>query len=72
MKTLNIDNLAPRVAIYKPTVVGAAFRIFLMGGSDLSETQRGQAAGSAFLLKSCGDQIMELVDILEDRASNPL
>lgn len=64
---INIDGLEARVAILKPTVVGAAFRIFLLGGTKLTEKEAGQAAGSPYLLKENSAAIMGLVEDLEAR-----
>jgi hypothetical protein len=66
---LNTDGLAAEVAVQKPTVVGAAVRIFLLGGSALSEKQRDQASGSSYLMRQNGEAIMDLVAVLESRAS---
>lgn len=65
---LNTVDLAAVVAVQKPTVVGAAVRIFLLGGSALSEKQRDQASGSSYLMRQNGPAIMELVAELESRA----
>ena len=64
---INIDLLGPQVAVLRPTIVGAAFRIFLLGGSALSEKQRKLASGSAYLMNGNGDEVMALVTELERR-----
>jgi hypothetical protein len=69
MKTLNVSDLAASVAVVKPTVVGAAFRIYLLGGVGLTDTERAQAAGSGYLMKENGEQIMKLVKLLDDRTA---
>jgi len=66
-KTINLDGLEVRVAVLKPTVVGAAFKIFMLGGTSLSEKDAGQAAGSPYLLKENSAAIMGLVEDLEAR-----
>jgi hypothetical protein len=65
---LNTDGLASKVAILKPTVVGAALRVYLLGGSALNEKQLEQAAGSAYLMRENGVEVMELVKAMELRS----
>lgn len=69
-KVVNIDGLDARVAILKPSVVGAAVRIFLLGGTELSEKEAGQAAGSPYLLRENSAAIMGLVEALEARTAD--
>lgn len=64
---IQIDGLAARVAVVKPTVVGAAVRVFLLGGSSLTDKEAGQACGSPYLFKENRDAILGLVSELERR-----
>jgi|TARA_R110000796_G_scaffold129256_2_gene244977 hypothetical protein len=66
---LNTDGLASKVAILKPTVVGAALRVYLLGGSALNEKQLEQAAGSAYLMRENGIEVMALVVEMESRTA---
>jgi hypothetical protein len=66
---LNTDGLASKVAILKPTVVGAALRVYLLGGSNLNEKQLEQAAGSAYLMRENGVEVMALVVEMESRTA---
>ena len=66
--SIKLSGLEVRLAVLKPTVVGAAFKIFMLGGSALTEKEAGQASGSPYLLKENGPAIMGLVKELEARA----
>jgi hypothetical protein len=66
---LNTDGLASKVAILKPTVVGAALRVYLLGGSSLNDKQLEQAAGSAYLMRENGVEVMALVVEMESRTA---
>lgn len=64
---IKTEGLEVRVAVLKPTVVGAALKIFMMGGSKLTEKEAGLAAGSPYLLKQNHTAIMGLVEEFEAR-----
>jgi len=66
-QNLNLDGLAAQIAVHKPSVVGAAFKVFLFGGSELGDTQAAQASGSAHLFHKHQPEIMKLVREMEGR-----
>ncbi len=69
MKLLDISAIATDVALLKPTIVGAAFRIYALGGSSLSEAQRKQATGGPTLYNTHLEDIMALVEKMEASTS---
>jgi len=66
-KKINLEGLEASAAIIKPTVVGAAFKIFMLGGSKLTDKQAGQAAGSPYLWRENKEDIRAFVEELEGR-----
>lgn len=62
---LNIHNAGP-VLSADLNVLGAAVKIILAGGSELSEAEMKRASGASYhLWKSKGDAIRSLVENLE-------
>lgn len=66
---MNIDTtgLAGIAATTKPSVIGCAVRIFLLGGSSMDEERAKHATGSPHLFKTHKAEIMRFVEALEDR-----
>ena len=66
---LRLDGMGAALAVHKPAVIGAAMRIFALGGSSLSDAERGRAGGSAYLYSTHSAVIMDLVAEFERRAA---
>lgn len=62
---INLEPVKDRLAITKPSVIGAAIKILALGGSQLSEKQQARAVGSSYLMKTEGEEILALVRELE-------
>lgn len=66
---LNIHNAGP-VMTADLNVLGAAVKIILAGGSELSEAEMKRASGASYYLwKSKGDAITGLVRALEPQGA---
>lgn len=52
-------------------VAGAALRIVQAGGSTLEEEQMRRAVGSPYLFTRYGEEILDLVRLMESSAAQP-
>ncbi len=64
---INLEPLRSRLAVTKPSVIGAAIRIVALGGGSLTEKEMARAIGSAYLMNAEGDEIRALVQELEGK-----
>lgn len=58
-----------RMMLAKPSILGAAVRVYIMGGSALNDTDRASACGSHFLMAKHGETVMGLVKSLEQQTA---
>jgi hypothetical protein len=66
-KVIDLNGMETTAAVNRPAVMGAAIKIYLLGGSILDQKERIRAAGSYHLMKVDGPAIMALVEELEAR-----
>lgn len=69
MTNLSTENLAQIALLQSNTILGAAFKIHLMGGDKLSEKERSRVISSPYLWQQHGDSIMALVDEFKSRSA---
>lgn len=61
MSKIDLSPVKDRLAVSKPSIIGAAIKILALGGSSLSEKEQIRAAGSSYLMKTEGEEILALV-----------
>lgn len=65
MSTLDTTQVTKIAQVTRPSVLGVAFRVYLLGGSSLTDKQAASGGGSPHLYRTHTKEIREIVKQLE-------